>query len=176
MITASEFALKMGVSAERVRQLCKAGRLPRARLDRIGPISMWLIPSDASDPRLKAGRPRAAPKKSALKRHRVNTLSIITPDQGASRQRLVRGRQQARAIIREMAKHGVKVELFGSMKSGMAHPGSDIDLLVTDCGDMPPEMVIYHISLLEQDIPVDVTILSLVPAHSLRTVMESARG
>jgi hypothetical protein len=58
MIGASEYATKLGVSAERVRQLCKSGRISGARQFVIGSVSVWMIPRDATDPRGKNGRPR----------------------------------------------------------------------------------------------------------------------
>ena len=58
MISASDYASKHNLSAERVRQLCKAGRIPGAR--KIG--SQWVIPSDAPIPERKPGRPTALAK------------------------------------------------------------------------------------------------------------------
>jgi len=57
IISSSEYASKLGISAERVRQLCKAGRVIGAKQFAIGSSSVWMIPKDAKDPRGKNGRP-----------------------------------------------------------------------------------------------------------------------
>ena len=48
------------------------------------------------------------------------------------------------------------------MKKGNPFPNSDLDLLVTDCGGMDPEVVTYQIELLSGEVPVDVTFLDYV--------------
>lgn len=57
MISSLEYAAKLGISAERVRQLCKAGRVIGAKQFVIGSSSFWMIPKNAKDPRGKNGRP-----------------------------------------------------------------------------------------------------------------------
>lgn len=175
MVSTAQFASKLGVSPRRVRQLCHSGRLPRARLEQVGRVTRWLIPidsdaatSDCARAQSMGGTPHTTSQ--------VRVLKPIFPNPTASRKRLAEGRAQAQSIISEMARRGVAVELFGSMRTGTSHPHSDIDLLVTDCGGFDPEMVVYEIGLLEQSIPVDVTILELVPPHSRNYVLESARG
>lgn len=97
----------------------------------------------------------------------------IPPDPEGSLKRLNEGRHQAELIIAEMKAKGVTVELFGSMRTGKAFPNSDIDLLVTDCGPLDPEVVLVEIYSLERDISLDVTILAYVPQRSLKRIHES---
>jgi predicted nucleotidyltransferase len=178
MMTCSDFASKLGIGTERVRQLCKQGRIKGAERVTLGAISVWMIPSDADDPRLVVGRP----KKDRYKPegiHRMEAKSKfqkIEIDAAQVASRLLAGRAEADRIINEMRKLGVTVELFGSMKAGKIFPTSDIDLLVTDCGSLAPTEVMYEIDCLSGAIAVDVTILSLVPKSAIPRVMESLNG
>lgn len=173
MISTSEFATKFGVSTERVRQLCKSGRIKKAQLLTVGQTSVWLIPDDAADPRLKIGRPKNTDSCVRDEISKKKIFKKILVDQKAAHKRLIEGRMDAERIIRTMAEKGVTVELFGSMKVGNPHQYSDIDLLVTDCGTNDPAIAMYEIELLSGDIPVDVTILEYVPKRSLGYVMET---
>lgn len=94
-------------------------------------------------------------------------------DTEAVMRRLEKGRKEAAKIIDSMKQRGVTVQLFGSMKTGNAFPNSDIDLLVTDCGPLDPEVVLVDIHAMENEIPIDVMLLQFVPEKSLRRVMES---
>jgi predicted nucleotidyltransferase len=174
----AEYAQRLGIGVERVRQLCKTGRIPGAHLVQVGRASLWLIPEAAQDPRNRAGRPKKeAPAEPILPPSTAPKIRRVPIDQVAARRRLAAGRKEAQRIIDAMKLIGVTVELFGSMRTGKVFPTSDIDLLVTDSGPMSPERAIYEIQrLAEGDIPVDVTILEYVPAHSLARVMESLHG
>jgi predicted nucleotidyltransferase len=94
-------------------------------------------------------------------------------DPAAVMRRLENGRNEAAKIIDSMKKKGVSVKLFGSMKTGKVFPNSDIDLLVTDCGPLDPEVVLVEIHAMEKEIPIDVTLLQFVPEKSLARIMES---
>ena len=66
MLSTSDFAAQWGISTERVRQLCKSGRIKEAQLLVVGASSVWAIPEDAVDPRRTLGRPKTvAPKAQA---------------------------------------------------------------------------------------------------------------
>jgi predicted nucleotidyltransferase len=99
---------------------------------------------------------------------------IIDPDE--ARRHLDAGRIEAAHIIAAMKEKGVTVSLFGSMKTGNVFPTSDIDLLVTDCGVMAPELVLYEIYGLAGVITLDVTILDFVTEPTRALILESLNG
>jgi predicted nucleotidyltransferase len=180
LISAAEFAKVLGIGVERVRQLCKSGRVANARQITVGAASMWLIPSHAPDPRRHTGRPRKSALISAESAGgqggKTTVFRKLEIDQEEVQKRLELGLREAEKIIKAMKKEGVIIEVFGSMKKGRPFPNSDLDLLVTDCGGMDPEVVTYQIELLSGEVPVDVTFLDYVPKASLSRVMESRHG
>ena len=109
MISASEFAIKLGVSAERVTQLCKSGRISGAEQFVMGSMSVWMIPDQASDPRKGNGRPRK--------------VSTMRPSQ-----KLYSHRDSVLSIAAKMGMSNVRV--FGSIARGEDTDNSDVDLLV----------------------------------------------
>lgn len=176
LLSTSECAAQWGISAERVRQLCKSGRINKAQLLVVGASSVWMIPEDAADPRHKLGRPKALAPDAPAKPPAQPIFKKIPVDRKAALKRLKDGRRDAERIIRAMEEKGVTVELFGSMRVGNVHQYSDIDLLVTDCGSLDPALATYEMELLAGDIPVDVTILAYVPKRSLECVMETLQA
>lgn len=176
MLSTCEFAAHWGISTERVRQLCKSGRINMAQLLVVGASSVWAIPEDAADPRRTLGRPKAAALQVQAKTPSRPIFKKIPVDHKAAIKRLKDGRRDAERIIRAMAEKGVTVELFGSMQVGNTHQFSDIDLLVTNCGPLDPAIATYEMELLAGDIPVDVTILAYVPQRSVDCVMETLRA
>jgi len=165
-VSTAQFAQMLGIGVERVRQLCKSGRIAGTRQITLGAVSIWLIPSHSPDPRQHVGRPRKSPldssKSEPVNITRKTGFKKLKIDPDDVKKRLVLARKEARKIISEMKKAGVTVELFGSMKKGNPFPNSDLDLLVTDCGGMDPEVVTYQIELLSGEVPVDVTFLDYV--------------
>lgn len=79
MLSASEFAQKLGISTERVRQLCKTGRIEKSRLFVIGSISAWMIPENAADPRLRLGRPKSRNTQGEKKKIMLNQAEKPRP-------------------------------------------------------------------------------------------------
>lgn len=179
LLSPAEYARLHGISAERVRQLCRTGRMPGATQQTLGPLTMWLIPSDVADPRLPRGRP-CKPKalepdapSQALPRTR---LSLYQPDpetQRLAEARLLLGRQEARQIIATMKKRGVTIKLFGSMKTGRTTPYSDIDLLITDPGPMGALRAISETLAERFTIPVDVVAEETIGADAFARIKES---
>jgi predicted nucleotidyltransferase len=116
LLSSAEFARARRLSAQRVRQLLAAGRVPDAL--RIG--ARWAIPADATIRREPAGRPpltRAGRlKRTALARDAMR--SKIEPTIAA----------MVRRIVERFSPE--KVILFGSHAEGRARPDSDVDLLV----------------------------------------------
>lgn len=170
LLSPAEYARLHGISAERVRQLCRTGRMPGATQQTLGPMTMWLIPSDVADPRLPRGRP-CKPKAPAKPR-----LSLYQPDletQRLAEARLLLGRQEARAIIAAMKKRGVTIRLFGSMKTGRTTPYSDIDLLITDPGSMGALRAISETLAERLTIPVDVVAEETIGADAFARIKES---
>lgn len=168
-----------GISAERVRQLCRTGRIPRATLQTLGPMTMWLIPSDVADPRLPRGRPckPRAPEPGARSQPQAKPrISLYQPDpetQRLAKARLNLGRQEAQTIIKAMRKKGVKIALFGSMKTGRTTPFSDIDLLITDPGPMGALRAIAETLAERLTIPVDVVAKETIGADAFARIKES---
>jgi len=162
LLSPAEYARAHGISAERVRQLCRTGRIPGATQHSLGPLTLWLIPSDVVDPRLRRGRPAKprAPEAPAPVQTRAHPkLSLYQPDADTQRlaeARLRLGRQEARAIIAAMKKKGVTVRLFGSMKTGQTTPHSDIDLLITDPGPLGAMRAVSETLAERLTLPVDV--------------------
>lgn len=159
LLSPAEYARVHGISAERVRQLCRTGRIPGATQHSLGPLTLWLIPSDVADPRLPRGRP-AKPRAPAPAQTRAQPrLSLYQPDADTQRlaeARLRLGRQEARAIIAAMKKKGVTIQLFGSMKTGQTTPHSDIDLLITDPGPLGAMRAVSETLAERRTLPVDV--------------------
>ncbi len=106
----------------------------------------------------------------------TTTCERIHVDPADCERRLREGRVQAARIIDAMKAKGVTVELFGSMRTGNVLPKSDIDLLIVDSGPMDPFEALYEIKLLEEGVPVDVTILDLVPESSRTVFLRSLNG
>lgn len=164
MLSPAEYARAHGISAERVRQLCRTGRIQGATQQTLGPMTMWLIPSDVADPRLPRGRP-AKPK-----------LSLYQPDADTQREagkRLRLGRREARAIIAAMKKKGVKVKLFGSMETGQTTPHSDIDLLITDPGPLGVMRAISETLAERLTLPLDVVAEATIGRDAFARIQES---
>ena len=115
-------------------------------------------------------------KKSALTSNAPDHYEKIIVDQSAVKRRVEEGRREADRIIHAMQEKGVAVQLFGSIKTGNAFPNSDLDLLVTDCGPLDPEVVLVEIHAMENEIPLDVMLLQYIPESSLGRVMESVHG
>lgn len=179
MLSPAEYAKAHGISAERVRQLCRTGRIPGATQQTLGPMTMWLIPSDVADPRLPRGRPAKskAPEPPATLQARVKPrLSLYKPDtetQRKAEERLRLGRLEARAIIAAMKKKGVKVKLFGSMKTGKTTPHSDIDLLITDPGPLGVMRAISETLAERLTIPLDVVAEETIGHDAFARIKES---
>jgi predicted DNA-binding transcriptional regulator AlpA/predicted nucleotidyltransferase len=117
-----------------------------------------------------------ASKKSYPTSNAPDHFEKIVIDPIAVKRRVENGRREAAKIIASMRQKGVVVQLFGSMKTGKAFPNSDLDLLVTDCGPLDPEIVLADIHAMEDEIPLDVMLLQFIPANSLGRVMESLNG
>jgi predicted nucleotidyltransferase len=66
---------------------------------------------------------------------------IVAP--GAIQDRLERGRSTAGVITSRMLALGVDVRLFGSMKTDDVIIGSNIDILVIDCGPLDHEEIAF---------------------------------
>lgn len=115
-------------------------------------------------------------KMSQLLLPQVGQLKKISIDPLAVKKRIEDGRREAQKIIATMKERGVTVQLFGSIKTGNAFPNSDIDLLVTDCGPIDPEVVLVEIHAMENEIPLDVMLLQCVPERSMERVLESLHG
>lgn len=113
-------------------------------------------------------------KDNHLYKPNCHKFEKIVIDQSAVKKRIEDGQKEADRIISEMEKKGVTVKLFGSIKTGKAFPNSDIDLLVTDCGQMDPEIVLVEIHAMEKEIPLDVMLLQYVPEKNIERVMEDA--
>ena len=83
---------------------------------------------------------------------------------GRSADRRTRAINGARAAIRALARQGVSARVTGSLAAGRFGPGSDVDLLVTDC----PRALKYTIESVVEDclggLPFDVIYLDEVPA------------
>lgn len=177
--TCSAFGARIGVTAERVRQMCKSGRIEGAKRVTLGGVAVWLIPGDAANPRMPPGRPKKTsnvmPPGQAREQHSPRFQRISEDPAGAAK-RFREGRIEADRIIAAMREKGVKVELIGSMKTGKVGPNSDVDLLITDSGPMSPARALYEIDLLEGAIPLDVIVLEFVPQSSLDRVLESVHG
>ncbi len=179
LLSPAEYARLHGISAERVRQLCRTGRIPRATQQTLGPMTMWLIPSDVADPRLPRGRPckPRAPDHGAPSQVQTRPrITLYQPDPETQRQaeaRLRLGRQEARAIIAAMKKRGVTIQLFGSMKTGRTTPHSDIDLLITDPGPMGALRAISETLAERLTIPVDVVAKETIGPEAFARIQES---
>ena len=101
-------------------------------------------------------------KPAARTSSRMAESGTDTLDRSADRRtRAING---ARAAIRALARQGVSARVTGSLATGRFGPGSDVDLLVTDC----PRALKYTIESLVEDcldgIPFDVIYLDEVPA------------
>jgi len=179
MLTPAEYARAHDISTERVRQLCRTGRIPGAKQQTLGPMKMWLIPSGVADPRLPRGRPPitsypepSGPVAAGLKPR----LSLYKPDAEAQRkakERLRLGRREARAIIATMKKRGVTIQLFGSMKTGQTTPHSDIDLLITDAGPIGVFRAISETLAERLTIPIDVVATETIGPEAFARIQES---
>lgn len=179
LLSPAEYARVHGISAERVRQLCRTGRMPGATQQTLGPMTMWLIPADVADPRLPRGRP-CKPKAPAThapaqvqEKPRLSLYQADEPTQRQAKARLQLGRQEARAIIAAMKTRGVKIELFGSMKTGITTPYSDIDLLITDPGPMGALRAISETLAERLTIPVDVVAEETLGPEAFARIQES---
>ncbi len=179
LLSPAEYARLHGISAERVRQLCRTGRIPRATLRTLGPMTMWLIPSDVADPRLPRGRPckpRVTEPSAPSQPQAKPRISLYQPDpetQRLAKARLHLGRQEAQTIIKAMKKKGVKIALFGSMKTGRTTPFSDIDLLITDPGPMGALRAISETLAERLTIPVDVVAAETIGTDAFARIKES---
>lgn len=179
MLTPAEYARVHGISPERVRQLCRTGRIPGATQHTLGPMTMWLIPSDVEDPRLPRGRPpkTSSPEPSAPVQAGLRPrLSLYKPDtetQRKAEERLRLGRREARAIIAAMKKRGVTIQLFGSMKTGQTTPYSDIDLLITDAGPLGALRAISQTLAERLTIPIDVVAKETIGREAFARIQES---
>jgi predicted nucleotidyltransferase len=100
LLSTSQFARARQLSAQRVRQLLAAGKIPGAQ--RVG--ERWAIPADVEVLRAPAGRPP---------RLRPSVL-----------------RRAARACEAALARAGVRSLVVGSLAYGDARPTSDLDLLI----------------------------------------------
>ncbi len=100
LLSSPEFARSRRLSAQRIRQLLAASKVPGAI--RVG--GRWAIPADAEIRRTPAGRPP---------RRRASVL-----------------RQAARACEAALAAARIRSRVVGSLAYGGVHPRSDLDLLI----------------------------------------------
>jgi predicted nucleotidyltransferase len=70
---------------------------------------------------------------------------------------------------------GVEARLFGSMRRGDVTIGSDIDILVVNCGHLDHDEIAFQIRSIESDIAVDVVFLDEV-ARDARSRFMAAAG
>ena len=103
-------------------------------------------------------------------------MQPIIVDPQRVRDRLVRGHSIAAAIIGHMKNLGVEARLFGSMKTSDIVIGSDIDILVVDCGLLDHDEIAFQIHSLPSDIPVDVVFLDEIAAHARPSFLAAAGG
>jgi hypothetical protein len=117
--------------------------------------------------------PRAHGTMVVMKRRR-DLLDALSIDADAAAARLVAGRAEPARIIAAMRGCGVTVALIGLMRGGDVFPNSDVDLLLLYAGPMGVERAVYEIhALASGEIPIDVTVLSLVPPRLRARVLES---
>lgn len=102
------------------------------------------------------------------------TMQPIIVDPQRIRDRLARGRSTAGAITAHMQALGVEARLFGSMKRGDVTIGSDIDILVVNCGHLDHDEIAFQIRSIESDIPVDVVFLDEVARDARPRFMAAA--
>lgn len=178
LLTPAEYAQLHSITAERVRQLCRRGRIIGAIRKARGASSVWLIPESAPVTSVATSPPLPRLREDANEclQLLMPRISLFQPDKkylASASKRLAVGRQEAGLIIQEMAAAGVQILLFGSMRTGHTTPYSDIDLLITDPGSMSVERAVAAVLGLQKSVPVDVVPAAYMRQDTLMRILAS---